>query len=68
MFYTSAYGTGAALLWLTAQGGEINAQQIYFTREMQNHHGVVVLVNGYLYGFNHSILSCPRISRKSSTS
>ena len=58
MFYTSAYGTGAALLGLTAQDGEVKAQQIYFTREMQNHHGGVVLVNGYLYGFNNSILTC----------
>jgi len=58
VFYTSAYGTGAALLGLTAQGGEIKAQELYFTREMQNHHGGVVLVNGYLYGFNNSILSC----------
>jgi outer membrane protein assembly factor BamB len=58
VFYTTAYGTGAALLGLTAQGGEIKAQEIYFTREMQNHHGGVVLVNGYLYGFNNSILTC----------
>jgi outer membrane protein assembly factor BamB len=58
VFYTSAYGTGAALLGLTAQSGEVRAQQIYFTREMQNHHGGVVLVNGYLYGFHNSILTC----------
>jgi hypothetical protein len=25
---------------------------------MQNHHGGVVLVNGYLYGFHQSILTC----------
>jgi outer membrane protein assembly factor BamB len=25
---------------------------------MQNHHGGVILVNGYLYGFNNSILTC----------
>jgi outer membrane protein assembly factor BamB len=62
VFYTSAYGTGAALFGLTAQGGEIKAQQIYFTREMQNHHGGVVLVDGYLYGFNNSILSCLKFS------
>jgi outer membrane protein assembly factor BamB len=62
VFYTSAYGTGPALVGLTAQGGEIKAQQIYFTREMQNHHGGVVLVNGYLYGFNNSILSCLNFS------
>src|SRR6185295_5621844 len=58
VFYSSDYGTGGALLGLTAQAGEVKAQQIYFTREMQNHHGGVVLVDGYLYGFNNSILSC----------
>jgi outer membrane protein assembly factor BamB len=58
VFYTSAYGTGGALLSLRAEGGEVRAQEVYFTREMQNHHGGVVLVNGYLYGFNNSILTC----------
>ena len=58
VFYTSNYGTGAAVLGLTAQNGAVTAQPIYFTREMQNHHGGVVLVNGYLYGFNNSILTC----------
>jgi outer membrane protein assembly factor BamB len=58
VFYSSDYGTGAALLGLSAQAGEVKAQQIYFTREMQNHHGGVVLVNGYLYGFHNSILTC----------
>jgi outer membrane protein assembly factor BamB len=58
VFYTSGYGVGGALLGLTAQDGEVKAQQIYFSRDMQNHHGGVVLVNGYLYGFNNSILVC----------
>jgi outer membrane protein assembly factor BamB len=58
VFYSSAYDTGGALLALTAQNGEVKAQQVYFTRDMQNHHGGVVLVNGYLYGFNNSILTC----------
>jgi outer membrane protein assembly factor BamB len=58
VFYTSDYGTGAALLGLTAQGGEVKAEEIYFTREMRNHHGGVVLVNGYLYGFSGSIFKC----------
>jgi outer membrane protein assembly factor BamB len=57
VFYTSNYGTGGALLGLTVQGGEVRAQEIYFTREMQNHHGGVILVNGVLYGFNNSILT-----------
>jgi outer membrane protein assembly factor BamB len=57
VFFTSAYGTGGALLGLKAAGEEVRAQEIYFTREMQNHHGGVVLVNAYLYGFNNSILT-----------
>jgi len=58
VFYTSDYGTGGALLGLTVQAGEVKAQEIYFTRDMQNHHGGVVVVNGYIYGFHNSILTC----------
>ncbi len=58
VFFTSAYGTGGALLGLKATGQDVSAQEIYFTRNMQNHHGGVVLVDGYLYGFNNSILTC----------
>jgi outer membrane protein assembly factor BamB len=58
VFYTSAYDTGGGLLGLAAQNGAVTAKEIYFTRNMKNHHGGVVLVNGYLYGFNDSILTC----------
>lgn len=58
VFYTSAYDTGAALLSLKAQGGEVKAEEVYFTRDMMNHHGGVVLLNGYLYGFSNNILTC----------
>ena len=58
VFYSSDYGTGGVLLGLRAEGGEVRAQEIYFTREMQNHHGGIVLVGGYLYGFNNAILTC----------
>lgn len=57
VFFTSGYDTGAALLGLTVQAGEVKAKEIYFTRNMKNHHGGVVLVNGTLYGFNDSILT-----------
>ncbi|HXG64407.1 MAG TPA: PQQ-binding-like beta-propeller repeat protein [Blastocatellia bacterium] len=58
VFYSSAYGTGCALLGLKAQNGEVKAEEIYFSREMMNHHGGVVLVNGYLYGFSNNMLTC----------
>jgi outer membrane protein assembly factor BamB len=58
VFFSSAYGTGGVLLNLIPQNGEVKAQEGYFTREMMNHHGGMVLVNGYLYGFSNSILTC----------
>jgi outer membrane protein assembly factor BamB len=58
VFFTSSYGTGASLLGLKAAGNEVRAQEIYFTRDMKNHHGGVVLVNGHIYGYNDSILTC----------
>jgi outer membrane protein assembly factor BamB len=58
VFFTSAYDTGGGLVDLSVQNGEVKAKEIYFTRNMKNHHGGVVLVNGYLYGFNDSILTC----------
>lgn len=58
VFFSSAYDTGAALLNLSAQGGEVKAQEAYFTRDMMNHHGGMVYLNGYLYGFSNQILTC----------
>jgi outer membrane protein assembly factor BamB len=58
VFYTSAYGTGAALLRLRPNGDAVAAQEVYFTRNMKNHHGGVVLVDGHLYGYDDSILNC----------
>lgn len=58
VFYTSAYGTGCGLLNLSSQNGAIKADEAYFSRDMQNHHGGVVLVNGKLYGFSNAILTC----------
>ena len=58
VFYSSAYGTGGALVGLRPASEEIRAQEVYFTRDMQNHHGGIVLVDGYLYGYNNSVLTC----------
>jgi outer membrane protein assembly factor BamB len=58
VFFASAYGTGGGLLNLSVQNGEVAAKEVYFTREMKNHHGGMVLVDGYLYGYNDLILTC----------
>ena len=51
VFATSAYGAGGGLVKLgkDASGG-VKAEEVYFTGEMQNHHGGMILVDGCLYG------------------
>ncbi len=57
VFLSSDYGTGAALLELTAAGGGLSARQVYFTNDMRNHHASSVLIGDHLYGFSSSILT-----------
>ena len=57
VFVSSDYGTGAALLELTASGNTMNAKEVYFTNEMRNHHASSILVGDHLYGFSSAILT-----------
>jgi outer membrane protein assembly factor BamB len=57
VFFSSDYGTGAALLEVKASGNIASATEVYFTREMRNHHASSVLVGNTLYGFSSSILT-----------
>jgi len=57
VFVSSDYGTGAALLKLTPNGGAVKASEVYFSREMKNHYSTSVLVGGHLYGFSSAILT-----------
>ena len=57
VFLSSDYGTGSALLELTPSGDGVRAREVYFTREMKNHHATSVLVGDYLYGFDSAILT-----------
>ena len=66
VFLSSAYGTGAALLEMTAGNGGVSAREVYFTREMRNHHASSVLVGDYLYGYRTpSSLRCSSIPARS---
>ena len=53
MFAAAAYNTGGGLAKLSKDDkGGVKAEEVYFTRNMQNHHGGVILLDGYLYGAN----------------
>jgi outer membrane protein assembly factor BamB len=60
VFVSSDYGTGAALLDVRAAGNIASASEVYFTRDMRNHHATSVLIGDHLYGFSSSILTSIR--------
>ncbi len=53
VFAASAYGAGGALVKLgqDANGG-VTAEEVYFSKKMQNHHGGMIIFDGCLYGAN----------------
>ncbi len=50
VFASSGYGKGGGAVALEADGGQVRAREVYFTRRMKNLHGGVVLHDGHLYG------------------
>jgi outer membrane protein assembly factor BamB len=53
VFATSAYGAGGGLTRLTKSAtGEIKAEEVWFSKSMENHHGGVILHDGAFFGAN----------------
>src|SRR5262245_1904879 len=52
VYATAGYGCGCDLIKLTKSGDEFNAEKTYTNKNMINHHGGVVLLDGYVYGFS----------------
>ncbi|KPL20936.1 MAG: serine/threonine protein kinase, partial [Phycisphaerae bacterium SM1_79] len=51
VFASSAYGAGGGLVKLSKDAdGSVKAEEVYATTDMQNHHGGMILLDGYLYG------------------
>lgn len=54
VFISSDYGTGGGVVEIKPDN---KAQEIWFTRDMRNHHSSSVLIGDYLYGFSSAILT-----------
>lgn len=54
VFISSDYGTGGGVVEIKADG---KASELYFTRDMKNHHSSSILIGDHLYGFSSSILT-----------
>jgi outer membrane protein assembly factor BamB len=55
VFISSDYGNGGGLVEIKANGE--GASEVYFTKEMRNHHSSSILIGDHLYGFSGGILT-----------
>ena len=53
VFINSGYGSGGELLKLKVEGDKCSVEKVWGTKALDNHHGGVILVDGYLYGSTH---------------
>jgi outer membrane protein assembly factor BamB len=54
VYVTSGYNAGSHLFKVTANAGKFSVEQVYAQRAMAVHHGGVVKVGDYLYGYSDS--------------
>ncbi|MBM3979467.1 MAG: polyvinylalcohol dehydrogenase [Planctomycetes bacterium] len=58
VFGASSYGKGGGLAKIEKAGGKLAATEVYFEKRLQNHHGGLVLVDGFMYGEASGKLAC----------
>lgn len=54
VWISSDYGTGGGLVEIKADG---IGQEVYFTKDMRNHHATSILIGDHLYGYSSAILT-----------
>jgi hypothetical protein len=52
VYVSSGYGNGCNLFKVTASDGKFSASQVYANKVMGNHHGGVIKVGNFLYGYS----------------
>ncbi len=52
VYATSGYRAGCVLLELTAHGRDVSCAELYKNRNLVNHHGGALLINGCVYGYD----------------
>lgn len=58
VFAASAYGNGGGLAKLQKDGDKFKAEEAYFVKSMQNHHGGMILIGDHIYGTGSGSLLC----------
>jgi hypothetical protein len=59
LFVSAARDTGRCSAFrLAADQDAVTSRLVYTNEEMRNHYNSCILLDGYLYGFDHSVLKC----------
>ena len=59
LFVSAARDTGrCSAFHLTADQDAVTSRLVYTNQEMRNHYNSCILLDGYLYGFDNSVLKC----------
>jgi len=58
VFYSSGYGTGAAVVELTPAGDHFQVHDVWRNLRMKNRQSSSVFYNGFIYGLDDGILAC----------
>jgi outer membrane protein assembly factor BamB len=58
VFYSSGYGTGAAVMELGRAGGRFTVREVWRNVRMKNQFTSSVLHDGHIYGLDEAILAC----------
>ncbi|MCH8859190.1 MAG: PQQ-like beta-propeller repeat protein [Proteobacteria bacterium] len=62
LFISSGYDTGSGAYELTAQGGKMRKKELWTSNKMKNKFNSSILIDGYIYGFHNTILTCMELS------
>ena len=58
VFLSAGYGHGAAVIRLTMDGDSLEVETVWQNTRMKNRFSSSVLLDGYIYGLDESILAC----------
>jgi len=58
IFLSSGYGVGAAVIELSREGTAFKVREVWRNTKLKNRFNSSVLKDGYLYGFDESIMAC----------
>ena len=63
LYVSASRGTGRCTAYrLSAAEGSVTSEELYTNKQMKNHYNSCVLLKGFLYGFDNSVMRCQELA------